>query len=49
MVEIYKIRKNQNPPIKDFMFDRINNTYNIRNFQQFATKRKRTVKWVLKR
>ena len=28
----------------DFMFERRNNTYNLRNFQDFATKRKRTVK-----
>ena len=26
------------------MFERRNNTYNLRNFQEFATKRKRTVK-----
>ena len=28
----------------DFMFERSNNTYNLKNFQGFATKRKRTVK-----
>ena len=28
----------------DFMFERRNNTCNLRNFQEFATKRKRTVK-----
>ena len=44
MVEIYKIKNNLNPPITDFMFERRNNTYNLRNFQEFATKRKRTVK-----
>ena len=44
MVEIYKIKNNLNPPIMDFMFERRNNTYNLRNFQEFATKRKRTVK-----
>ena len=26
------------------MFERRNNTYNLKNFQQFATKRKRTIK-----
>ena len=44
MIEIYKIRNNLNPPIMDFMFERRNNTYNPINFQEFATKRKRTVK-----
>ena len=44
MVEIYKIKNNLNPPIMDFMFERRNNTYNLRNFQEFASKRKRTVK-----
>ena len=44
MVKTYKIKNNLNPPIMDFMFERINNTYNLRNFQEFATKRKKTVK-----
>ena len=43
MVEIYKIENSLNPPIMYFMFERRNNTY-LRNFQEFATKRKRTVK-----
>ena len=43
MVETYKIKNNPNPPIMDFMFEKKNNTYNLRNFQEFATKRKRTV------
>ena len=43
-VEIYKIKNNLNHPIMDFMFERRNDTYNLRNFQEFATKRKRTVK-----
>ena len=43
MVEIYQIKNNLNPPIMGFMFERRNNTYNLRNFQEFATKRKRTV------
>ena len=41
MVKTYKIKNNLNPPIMDFMFERINNTYNLRNFQEFATKRKK--------
>ena len=44
MVEIYKINNNLNPPIMDFMFESRNNTYNLRNFLEFATIRKRTVK-----
>ena len=44
VVEIYKIKNNLNPPIMDFMFEKKNNTHNLRNFQEFATKRKRTVK-----
>ena len=43
-VEIYKIKNNLDPPFMDFMFERKNNTYNLRNFQEFATKRKRTKK-----
>ena len=44
MAEIYKIKNNLNPPVMDFIFERRNNTYNPRNFQEFAMKRKRTVK-----
>ena len=44
MTEIYKIKNNLNPSVVDFMFERRNSTYNLRNFQEFATKRKRTVK-----
>ena len=38
---------NLNPPIMDIMFERRNNRYNLRNFQEFATKRKGTVKMAL--
>ena len=44
MIEIYKINNNPNPSIMEFMFERRNNTYNLRNFEEFATKRKRTIK-----
>ena len=44
MVEIYKIKDNLNPKIMNFMFERRNNTHNLRNFQEFATKKKGTVK-----
>ena len=44
MIEIYKMKNNLNPPMMVNMFERRNNTYNVRNFQEFATKRKGTVK-----
>ena len=44
MVEIYKIKNNLNPQIVDFIFEGKNNTYNLSSFQEFVTKRKRTVK-----
>ena len=47
MIRIYKIKNNLNPAIMDLMFERRNNTYNLRNFQEFASKRKRTVKMEL--
>ena len=47
MVETYKIKNNLNPTIMDFMSGRRNNRYNLGNFREFATKRKRTVKMSL--
>ena len=44
MIEIYKMKINLNPPIMDNMLESRNNTYNLKNFQGFATKRKTTVK-----
>ena len=44
MALVSKIKNNLHPPIIDFMFQRKNNTYNLRNCQEFATKRKRTLK-----
>ena len=44
MIENYQMKNNLNPPIMSNMFERRNNTYNVRNFQTFATKRKRTVR-----
>ena len=44
MTEIYKMKNNLNPSIMDNTFERRNNTYNLRNFQEFVTKTKRTVK-----
>ena len=48
VVEIYKIKNNLNPLVMDFIFERRNNTYNLRNCQEFPKKRKRTVKIGLK-
>ena len=48
MTEIYKMKNNLNPPIMDFTFERRNKTYSLRNFQELATKRKRTIKIGLK-
>ena len=44
MAEAYKIKNNLNSPIMDFMFERRNNTYDLRSFQEFVTKQKRTLK-----
>ena len=32
MIDTYKTKNNLNPAIIDFMFERRNNTYNLRNF-----------------
>ena len=48
VVEIYEIKNNLNPLVMDFIFERRNNTYNLRNYQEFPKKRKRTVKIGLK-
>ena len=44
MVEIYKIKNNLNSPIVDFLFEKINTMYNHKNAQEYAAKRKGTVK-----
>ena len=44
IADIYKLKNNLNPPIMDFMFERRYNTHNLRNFQEFAKERKRSVK-----
>ena len=43
MIEIFKIKNELAPPIMDSMFERRNEPYNFRNFQEFLTKKKRTV------
>ena len=42
-IEIFKIKKGFAPPIMESILKGRNNTYNVRNFQEFETERKRTV------
>ena len=44
MVKIYKSKNDLNPPIMEFMFERRNNMHILRNFQEFAEERKRSLK-----
>ena len=37
------MKKERAPPIMESIFNKRFNTYNLRNFQNFATERKRTV------
>ena len=43
LIEIFKVKKSFAPPIMESILKRRNNTYNLRNFQEFKTERKRTV------
>ena len=43
LIEIFKIKKAFAPPIIRSILKGRNNTYNVRNFQEFETERKRTV------
>ena len=47
MIEIFKIKKEFAPPIMENMFERRSTNYNLRNFQEFLTERKRTVNYGL--
>ena len=47
MIEIFRIKNELAPPIMDSMFERRNEPYNLRNFQEFLTERKRTVHYGL--
>ena len=40
MVEVYIIKNNLNASNMDFIFERRNNTYNLKNFKGFVTKGK---------
>ena len=43
LIEIFKIKKGFASPIKGSILKGRNNTYNVRNFQEFETERERTV------
>ena len=43
MIEMFKIKNESAPPIMDSMFERRNEPYNLRNFQEFLTEKKGTV------
>ena len=47
MTEMFKIKNELAPPIVDSMLERRNKSYNLRNFQEFLTERKRTVHYGL--
>ena len=48
LIEILKIKKGFAPPILGSILKGRNNTYNVRNCQEFETERKRTVYFGLK-
>ena len=43
LIEVFKTKNGLAPPIMESILNKIFNTYNLRNFQKFATERKRTV------
>ena len=43
LIEIFKIKNGLAPPIMGSMFKRGDTTYNLRNFQEFETERKRAL------
>ena len=47
MAEMFQIKNELAPPIMDSMFKRRNAPYNLRNFQELLTERKRTVRYGL--
>ena len=47
MIETFKIKNELAPPIMDSMFERRNEPYNLRNFQEFLTEKKSTVHYGL--
>ena len=49
MIETLKIKNELAPSIMDYMFKRWNKPYNLCNFQEFLSKRKRTVHYSLEK
>ena len=47
MIEIFKIKNELALPIMDSVFERKNESYNLCNFQEFLSERKRTVHYGL--
>ena len=47
MIEMFKIKNELARPIMDSMFERRNESYKLRNFQEFLTEGKRTVHYGL--
>ena len=43
LTEVFKMKNELAPPIMESILNKRFNTYNLRNFQEFATERKRTV------
>ena len=43
LIEVFKMKSGLAPPIMEPILNKRFNTYNLRNFQEFATERKRTV------
>ena len=43
MIGIFKVKRGFTPPIMGFILKGRNNTYNVGNFQEFETERKRSV------
>ena len=48
MIEIFKTKNELAPPIMDWMFERRNEPYNLRNFQEFVTEKKELCIMVLR-
>ena len=45
MIEVFKIKNSLAPPIMDSALTKRENVYNVRNFQEFKTERKRTINY----
>ena len=43
LIKVFKMNNELAPPIMESILNKRFNTYNLRNFQEFATERKRTV------